>query len=398
MRYVVIGASGKIGSTIVKDLFETTKKEDEIIVADCNISKVVYICDLLDKLHKKVKPLYVDLLDKEKTIIDISQADIIINASQYEFNLLAMEIALELNCHYIDLGGLFHMTQKQLELNNKFKNIGKIAIIGVGASPGISNILAKLAIDDMTSVNEVHIRVASIDKTKYSIKRTLPKISSLKTILEKISMNAIIFKNSRFKYLEPLSGAEIHRFPFPIGIQKPSYTLHSEIATLPLSFKKKGIKEVTFKIAFNEDFLEKIKFLKDLGLASNIPLDVNGVNVSPIDFINKVNLNQPEPIRIGDFKQYDIIRTIVKGTRKGKKVTWILDCHCSGFSEWEIGTDINKAAPSSIVSQMILNDKLKDKGVFPPEKLIETKSFFEELEKRNIFIKIQKKDGWAFEV
>jgi saccharopine dehydrogenase (NAD+, L-lysine-forming) len=65
---------------------------------------------------------------------------------------------LQAEVNYIDLGGLFHTTRKQLELHERFQAINRIALIGMGAAPGISNILVRYAVNQLESVREAHIR------------------------------------------------------------------------------------------------------------------------------------------------------------------------------------------------------------------------------------------------
>lgn len=394
MKFAVIGGAGAMGRITVRDLVETSPEKAQIVIADYDYQKAKELADSFKR--KNITAVKVDVNDKDNTVKVLSGTDIIINCVQYNYNLTLMEIALELKCHYTDLGGLFHMTRKQIELKERFKEIGKIALIGMGAAPGITNILAAHAADDMDTVKEIHIRLGSKDRTKYVPKPVLAVSYSLKTILEEFSFEPAVFTKGKFKFVKPMSGDEPHRFPLPVGIQKPMYTIHSEVATLPLSYKNKGVKEVSFKIAFSDDFTEKVRFLRDLGLGSHDLINIQGSNVAPIDVINKIAMSQPPVKQVGELKQYEIVRAIVKGTKNNKKITWIVDCHTSGKKEWDLGTDINTGCPPSIVAQMILKGKIKGKGVLYPENAVPAQEFFKELETRNMYVKVQKKDGWSF--
>src|SRR5262249_37692604 len=155
---------------------------------------------------------------------------------------------------------------------------------------------------------------------------------SLQTILEEFSMEPAVFTRGKFEFVAPMSGDRPHAFPKPVGIRKPMYTLHSEVATIPLSFREKGIQEASFKIAFDGEFLARVKFLRDLGLASSKPVDVSGSFVRPIELINKIAMSQKPGRRVGKMKQYEIVRTIVKGKQGKVKRTLVLDCHCRGLA------------------------------------------------------------------
>jgi saccharopine dehydrogenase-like NADP-dependent oxidoreductase len=396
MKYVVIGGAGAMGRITVKDLVETAPIRDEIIIADYDMEKAQSLAKSFTR--KGVSAVKVDVNNLEKTVKDLSGASIIINCVQYQYNIALMEIALALNAHYVDLGGLFYMTRQQMELHKQFKDKKKTALIGMGAAPGITNIMARFAADELDIVKEIHIRLASKDQTRYVPKPALATSYSLKTILQEFSFEPAVFTKGKFKFVKPMSGAEPHRFPLPVGIQSPMYTLHSEVATLPLTYKNKGIKEVSFKIAFAKDFTEKVKFLCDIGLSSNDPMEINGSKVAPIDVVNRLVMSQAPVKQVGPLKQYEVVRSVVKGTKNSKKITWIVDCHTTGKEEWNLGTDINTGSPPSIAAQMILNGDIKGNGVVAPEVAISPVLFFEELKKRNMFVKSQKKDGWSFEV
>src|SRR6185312_15149285 len=105
---------------------------------------------------------------------------------------------------------------------------------------------------------------------------------SLKTILEEFSFEPAVFTKGDFKFVPAMSGAVPHKFPPPIGLRRPMYTIHSEVATLPLTYAPKGVKEVSFKIAFDEEFTDKVRFLRDLGMASHADIVVPGGWVKPI--------------------------------------------------------------------------------------------------------------------
>ncbi|HEV3003989.1 MAG TPA: MBL fold metallo-hydrolase, partial [Pirellulales bacterium] len=66
----------------------------------------------------------------------LAGVDLLINAASYRVNLDAMRACLAAGCHYFDLGGLYHVTQEQLELHAAFAQAGRLALLGIGSSPG----------------------------------------------------------------------------------------------------------------------------------------------------------------------------------------------------------------------------------------------------------------------
>lgn len=396
MRIAVIGGAGAMGSITVRDLLETADKDTQLLVCDYNLQAAEESVAKLHDTRAKAVPVDVRIAENLATVIRGSQ--VVINCAQYQFNLKVMQAALSAGAHYVDLGGLFHITRNQLTMHDRFTGKGLTALLGMGAAPGITNILTRHAADRLDTVREIHLRVGSRDLTRYASNMALPVSYSIKTILEELSLEPAVFTKGRFRFLPPMSGEAPHRFPKPVGRLTPMYTLHSEIATLPLSYKDKGVKEVSFKIAFDPEFLDRVRFLRDVGLASSELIEVNGQRIAPIDVVNKVVMSQSKPTPIGRLKQYEIVRAVVKGSSGRQKLTHIVDCYTAGMPAWDIGLDIDTGAPPSIAAQMLLQGLITERGVVPPELAVLPGPFFKELKKRRMTIKETIKSGWGFPV
>ncbi len=390
MRYVVLGGAGAMGRITVRDLFETAR-DSEIVIADYNFKNAQSVAR---SYHSpRVKAAFVDVLNLQATTRLLGGAFAVINSVQYEYNLHVMKAALKAGAHYLDLGGLFHMTRRQLKLHSRFERAGLTAILGIGAAPGITNVLARFAADRLDRVQEIHIRLGSIDKTKILNPPPLSSSYSIQTILEEFSYQPAVFTKGKLKFVEPMSGAEATVFPAPVGRQYPMYTIHSEIATLPLTYKKRGIREVSFKIAFDRDFTEKVRFLRDMGLAAERPVAVKGVKVAPRDLLVQLVRSLPKPVVKGRLKEYEIIRVVVKGKRGGQSQTWIVDCHTRGIPKWGIGLDIDTGSPPAIAAQMLARGEIEARGVVPAEVAVEPKLFFAELKKRGMEVRYRSSHG-----
>ncbi|MGA9522063.1 MAG: saccharopine dehydrogenase C-terminal domain-containing protein, partial [Myxococcaceae bacterium] len=275
---------------------------------------------------------------------------------------------------------------------------GRLALLGMGAAPGITNLLAVDGSDRFDRVEEIHIRVAGVDRTRYASKPALPVSYSLQTILEELSFEPAVFTGGSLRFVPPMSGERPHRFPPPVGVQKPMYTLHSEVATLPDAYRHKGVRDVSFKIAFDPEFLEKVRFLRDLGLASSEPLAVGPVQVRPIELLNRVAMTQAKPVPIGPLRQHEVVRVVVKGFERDRKATWVLDVHTSGIARWGIGVDIDTGAPPAIAARMLARGEITAVGALPPERAVPPGPFFAQLRRRGISLNAVRKPGWGFNV
>ncbi len=378
MKTIGILGLGAIGRLIADDLFKTF--DGEIILLGRDLKRLKQLA----KRKKNVKIRYANVSDTKLLASAFRGIDVVIHAVHHEFNLNVMKACLKSKSHYVDLGGLFHYTKKQLKLNYQFKKANLTAVLGIGAAPGITNVLAKYGSSFLDKVENVEIKIGGKDQSTYKQTSPLSNTYSLQTIFEEFSWKPAIFTEGKLKFLEPISGREDYIFPGPVGVQKPQYTIHSEIATLPSSLHAKN---VSFKIAFDDDFVNKIKMLKELGFLSE-----EKIKLKEKEFVIKfvsLGILKKLPNAIPDkINQYEIISVIVTGTKSGARKKIVLEAYVHGINETD---DKDTAAPASIAAQMVANGMINKRGVFPPELIVPSKSFFNELAKRKIYIYLNKR-------
>ncbi len=379
MRIVVLGGYGEIGAIVTYDLVKTCKKA-EIIVAGRNTKKAERYAQSFKQ--RNVKGVGVDIKSKKDLVALLRGSAIVVNCTQYAYNLEVMNAALEAGCHYLDLGGLFHMTKKQLKLDAQFKKKKLIAILGCGSTPGITNVLAAYGARFFDVIKEIHISFAGYDFGKHRHHFVLPY--SIFTLEDEISKEPAILHNGKIIFVRPLSGKEVLAFPKPIGDINGYYTLHSELATFPASFKKKGLEECTFRVTFSDDFIHDIKLIIESGFLSKKPITIGNQKVIPADVAVK-ELNRLIPSKKDQINDIEYVRVEIKGKIKGKKQTMILDCLTKSDASIPAGS-VDTGIPPSIISQMILAKKIKKYGVLPPEQSVDPETFFAELKKRKIKI------------
>jgi len=380
LKIVVLGGTGLTGRCAVRDLAQS-REVSEIVMTSRSLEKAERIADEIKS--KKVSIAQIDATKHDETVRVLKGADVALNAVQYYYNLDIMRAALEAKVHYLDLGGLFHTTLKQLELNDKFRKAGITAILGIGECPGITNVMARYAVDKLDSVETILVRDTWIDFTKGGPPFLVTW--SISTLFDEMTIPAMIFENGRYKEVPPLSGKETMTFPEPFGSQDQYCTIHSEAATFPISFKNKGIKNVNWKEG-GPGFLG-IKVLVDAGLASEKPLRVKDTEISPRQFFLKLLDSQnligcPEGVTPDD---WEVTRIIAMGNKDGKKVSHTMDAIFRSRAEWRAtSSEVAVGVPASIAAQMLARGDIKVKGVLPPENCIDPKPFIAELAKRDI--------------
>ena len=379
-----------MGRITGRDLRRTAPHID-VVVADRDVAPVREL---------GVRAIAADVTDPASLRRAVSGAAVVIASLPYRFNLAAMHAALVAGAHYIDLGGLFHVTREQMRLSRAFKDAGCMAILGMGSAPGILNVLAVRAAQGLDRVREIHCMVGASDRTRFRNVSPLGFGYSPDTLLDEFAMESAVFRNGKFRMVPPLDPDEriAVRFPAPVGRVELDSTLHSEVATLPLSFRDRGARQVTFRQSFDPEFRDRLAFLVRLGLVETQPIPFGGASqrVAPRDVLRALLARLPAPQRIGKLDRYEILRVVVRGTRRGRSVSVTADCHAGPRAGWGIGPDIDTGAPPSIAAQFLVSGEIAVRpGVWAPEQVVPVAPFQRELERRGMRIVVRRSSARA---
>ncbi|MCS6963867.1 saccharopine dehydrogenase NADP-binding domain-containing protein [Thermoflexus sp.] len=386
MRVVILGGAGKIGRLIARDLIEGPDPAEEVIVADLDEAAAIQVAQ---ELGSGARAMFCDLLDVDQTAHLLYRADVCINAAQYDFNLQAMQACLEAGVPYLDLGGLFHMTRRQLALDEEFRSRKLLAILGIGSCPGLSNVQAAYLASQLDRVERLRIYNGSLPPGEGEFAWGY----SIRTILDELTMRPVVFEEGAFVEKDPLSGEEFYLFREPVGWQKVHLSLHSEVATLPLTYAEKGLRECFFKITFfglGEEVVRRLKFMADLGLTGQEPVEVpaveeggaHRVRVRPRDVLVEVLRRRPtaQEASASGFKD---VATEAWGWRGGKPVRLRVDTLAGPHPRLEGGgSAMLVAVPAAEVARWVARGEISQHGVLPPEQVVEPLRLFQALEHR----------------
>lgn len=378
MRIVVLGGAGAMGQVAVRDLAASTQVR-EVVIADLSLERAESLRRTISSA--KVLAAAADIGDHEGLVSLLKGSNVVINSSPYQLNVPVMEAALAANCNYVDLGGLFHVTRKQLQLHEQFQERKLLAVPGMGAAPGMTNVMAAHAAADLDTVESIDMVVAGVDFCKTSHPFLPPY--ALDTILDEYALEPMVYEKGKFLAKPPMSGECFIDLPEPVGRVQAFLTLHSEIATLPLTYANKGIKQCTYRLGLPAEFHEKAKFLVQLGFAATDKLDIAGTMVHPRKVLAAIIGKHPSPQEDPD--DCEVVRVDVKGIRGGRSMVIRMESTISSHSQWKVSCGaLDTGVPPSIVAQMIAQGAVDAVGVVPPEQCVPSGKFFAELAKRGI--------------
>jgi saccharopine dehydrogenase-like NADP-dependent oxidoreductase len=373
MHIIVLGGAGAMGRIAVRTLSEY-QDVDHITIADYNEERAHEVAATFKS--NKIAVRQIDVNDHERLCNMLQGADAVLNAVEYVFNLPILKACIQEKVHYADLGGLFHMTRRLMDMSAEAEAAGITAILGIGGTPGITNILARAAVEKLDRVESIKVQLGCIDNTPSTAPLVAPY--SIRTILDECTKEAQVFHDGAWYPQQPLSGEEEMVFPLPVGRATAMYSLHSECATFPVSFQQKGIRHVSFKIAFPTDFITKLKFLVDLGFGSAEPISVQGAKVSPREVLAK--LLEMVPVGEVEPQDCDVLRVVVAGEANGKQVEITNQVIVLPYRRWGISAGaLDTGVPLAIAGRMLANGEITRRGASGPELCVPAASFFREL-------------------
>ncbi len=379
MRAVVLGGGGLTGRCAVRDL-ATAGVFDSVVAADLDVGLAEAAAHAAGP---KASASALDVRDTARLVALLRGADAVVNAVQYGFNLAVMEAAFEARVPYLDFGGLFHMTRKQLALDEKFRAAKLLAIPGLGQVPGISNVLAMQAASDLDRVESIVIRDGWRDFTVGG-----PEIAftwSPSTFLDEMVMPAVVFEDGAYREYPPMTGAEEFDFAAPVGKTRVYRTLHSEPATLPESLREKGLRHCEWKEG--GPGIEVLRTMALLGLGGDRPVEVRGQGVVPKEFTvallkREKLLGVPAGVDMIDWEVCDIE---IRGEKGGQAVVRHAIARFPARRDWHlVATEYAVGVTGAIGAELIATGQVSAVGVVPPERCIPPGPFRAALARRGI--------------
>jgi saccharopine dehydrogenase-like NADP-dependent oxidoreductase len=380
MKITVLGAAGKMATGTIRDLAESPEVT-EMVLVDLKQYKHLVEGRAKNWGNNKASVVSADINDADNFRAAIRGSAALANCTTHHLNLKVMDACQAENVNYVDMGGLFHVAKKQLQLNSRWREKGLTAVLGMGSAPGIVNVMSRYAVDMLDRVESIYIRDGIVNLAKMDTPLAIPY--ALGTLLDEFMMNAFIFEDGDLKEVAPFYGGEVIDFPEPVGSQTVYCTIHSEEITIPTTFKSKGLKHMSFKLALPKAFEEKLRFLVDLGLGAKDSIEVNGSPVVPRDFLIALSQKLPKPTsKPNDHK---VLRVDVSGEKNGQKREIRLEMICHPYDRWEMGTGIHSVGvPVGVTSRLLARGEITEKGALPAEACVPPKPFFKLLAERNL--------------
>jgi len=153
MNVAVLGAGGTIGPAIARDL-AGSEEVSELRLLDIDEGRARAVAEAISS--DQVSAARADAADPAALATALGDSEAVVNSASYRLNLNVMQACLEAGCHYLDLGGLYWVAAEQLQSfappdgEDRFEQAGLLAVLGIGSSPGKTNLMALRAQRELT--------------------------------------------------------------------------------------------------------------------------------------------------------------------------------------------------------------------------------------------------------
>ncbi|MDM9624090.1 saccharopine dehydrogenase NADP-binding domain-containing protein [Rhizobium sp. S96] len=390
MIITLLGGAGFMGAGIVRDLLSERSIIDITTLRLCDASREKVDALVSELADPRIVPVDLDVTNADALHAAIAGADICINCvpTLLGFQMMIFEAALKARVSYIDLGGLGTYTVKQLAEHERFKEAGVTAVIGVGADPGMSNVICRAVADELDTIDKINLYWAA--ELVGDENPVLVPPYSVSTVLAEYAHPSTQFYDGRHVECAPMSGREYLDLPEPWGRCEFMHSPHSEQLTVPLAdgIREKGIKEFTWKLHLPHREHEAWVGLVKAGFGDfDEPVDIGGVKVKPLDVLNKVldrNIKKNAHL-IPAQESNEIHFAVGRGLKDGVETEVTVEVVVKPDDMYAPYVDACTSMNGSIAAQLILANPRKP-GVWAPEEYFNVASYFVELEKRRFII------------
>lgn len=372
MKTIVLGC-GLVGGLIAKDLAKD--KDFQVTVADIDEKK-------LDELTKgtDIRGIKMDLSSSESIKKIVAEQDIVIGAVPGFLGFNMLRSVIETGKNVVDIS---FMPEDALSLDELAKKKGVTAVVDMGVAPGLSHMIVGYAdslLDETESATILVGGLPMIREWPYEYKI----VFSPKDVIEEYLRPARLIEGGKIVEKSALSDLELVNLP-KIGTLEAFNTdgLRSLLYTLNIP----DMKEKTLRYP---GLAEKMRMLRETGFFSDIPIEIGGVKVKPLDLTSKLLFSKWELKE--DEEELTVMRIIVQGKKEEKRLCYTYDL-LDYYDKKEKVTSMSRTTgfPCAIMARLVAQGEFQYPGVCPPEYIGREHKVYQkvmkELEKRNVFYK-----------
>ena len=372
MKALVIGAGG-VGSAIA-NIASRRSFITEMVIADRNLSRAEAAVTKVKDSRFSAAEVNAAELEDVRALIRKANPDIVVNAVDPRYvmpiflaceieNTNYMDMAMSLSRphpHYPNTETGVKLGDEQFARDWNWSERGIYAVVGMGMDPGLSDVFARYASDELFSrLDEITI----FDGSNLTVEGTnFAPSFSIWTTIEECLNPPLVWEDGRGWFTTgSFSELEVFDFPEGIGPVECVNVEHEEVVLIP---QKIDAKKVKFKYGLGSEFISTLKTIHMLGMDRKDHINVQGVDVSPRDILAA---SLPDPATLGErMRGKTCAGALVKGLDKsGKpKAVYIYNVVDNSWSMENYG---DQAVVWQTAMNPVIAMELIHKGIWQPE-------------------------------
>lgn len=372
MRVLSLGGAGAVCQHATRDLAEFSDFS-EIVIGDYDVAAAERLAAEIN--DPRIKALRVDAEDYAGMVQLFREFDVILNGLPWKYDLAVTKACVEAGVSGLDVS----TEEDQWSYDAVAREKGIVFIPGMGATPGITNAMARRGADQLDKVDDIQISFAAF-------RCPAPSPGLLITFLWEFhptTEERLYYQDGEFHWAGVFEGLRTVNFPGPIGEQEVCYIPHPETRTMPKSL---GAKSVSVRGCFPPHAMRLAKAMLESGLYSEEKITVKGIETTAFEMMYEILLALPES-KETPLWAYGLVVEVF-GQKDGRRLKHTLWNRHPSQEEWggKAAYYKNIAIPLSIGVQMIARGDVTHRGIIPPETAIDPELFFAELARRRIEI------------
>jgi saccharopine dehydrogenase (NAD+, L-lysine-forming) len=348
---LVLGGGGLVGQETVR-LLARRGRVGPLIVADRNL-------DAARRVASEVggEAIEIDVADADATRALVRRARVVLNATApfTRHGVPVLRAAIEAGAHYADVNDELASIREIFaaeDLQDMARRAGISAIVCLGTSPGLTNIVAAHAVRQLEQVSSIHMALC-----------TGPWNRSEAVWAHRLRVNsepATIFRDGAWLDVPAMSEEEVVTFPWPPHEAVVRIVAHPEPLTLARSVP--GVREVVTKVGYPAFMNRLIHDLVSYGLSSEEPLSVGQARVTPAEVIASYLASEAADRVFGfsALQPYSVRQIRVTGTLGGRAVTLTYQLAFRGGP-------LETALPLAVAGELLAAGRVTARGILAPE-------------------------------
>ncbi len=361
-KAVVLGGCGGIGRIAVEAL-ASGEWFDAIDIADVREADAEVLADQIGR--SGLRGVAVDATSPDSLAAVLVGADVAVSCIGpfYRFGAPVLEACIRAGVNFVDVCDDLDATQRQLALDGAARDAGVVALIGMGNSPGLANVLVRYAADELleetTSVDIMHIHGGEPDEGPAVVKHRIHAMVN----------DVPLFIDGEFvevRLLDPSGGAFVEETDFRDVGRYPVYPYpHPETITLPQHLP--GLRRATNRgVVYPLTYFEHTMATVRRGLEANPGVAVADLPVD--DWVTRILAERSRLLAEADVSEPGgCLKIVVSGTRDGEEHTYVFSLSSTGGAGAGEGTGI----PAALGAILIERGTIDRPGVHPPEAVVD---------------------------